>query len=62
MKCPECHFENSEDTLYCGHCGAQLSAAQPAQEAGPAFDEISISQTKILQTPVSELIRGTIFA
>jgi len=51
MKCPKCHFENPEDTLYCGKCAAPLHP----------LEEIS-EPTKTLETPKEELIRGTTFA
>ncbi|NIM89848.1 MAG: protein kinase [Candidatus Aminicenantes bacterium] len=52
MKCPECHFENPDDTVYCGKCGKKF---QPPED-------ISISRTKTLKTPIKELTRGTTFA
>jgi len=52
MKCPECHFENPADTLYCGKCGTKL----------PTLDEIQASQTKTFETHKEELTTGTIFA
>ncbi|MBM3285243.1 MAG: zinc-ribbon domain-containing protein, partial [Candidatus Aminicenantes bacterium] len=29
MKCPKCHSENPDDTLYCGQCGARLLSIAP---------------------------------
>lgn len=52
MKCPQCQFENPADTLYCGKCGSRLLSVE----------ELPISQTKTIQTPLKELTRGTIFA
>jgi len=52
MKCPECQFENPDDTLYCGKCGTKFLPSE----------DISISRTKTLKTPLKELARGTIFA
>ena len=52
MKCPKCHANNPDTQCFCGECGTQL---------GPP-EEIEISQTKTLETPVEELTRGTIFA
>lgn len=52
MKCPKCHFENPADIIYCGKCGTRL----------PSSEEISISHTKTIQTPLKELTRGTTFA
>ncbi|MDH4272551.1 MAG: zinc ribbon domain-containing protein, partial [Candidatus Aminicenantes bacterium] len=52
MKCPECRFDNTKDTRYCGQCGTQL----PASEADP------LSITKTMETPLRELAVGTVFA
>jgi len=52
MRCPECQFENPEDTLFCGKCGTKF----------PSPEEIVVSHTKTLQTPVKDLIKGTTFA
>lgn len=50
MKCPKCHFENPDDTLYCGKC------------ATPLKEEVSVSHTETLETPVEELTTGSTFA
>jgi len=52
MKCPKCHFENPEDTRFCGRCGTQL----------PRPEEISVSATKTLQASRKELTVGGTFA
>jgi serine/threonine-protein kinase len=52
MNCPKCRFENPEDTLYCGKCGARL--------VGPSID--SASPTETLQAPKKELTTGSSFA
>jgi len=52
MKCPKCHFDNPEDTYFCGKCGTQL----------PPSEEIPVSKTKTLRTPIRELTRGSTFA
>ncbi len=52
IKCPKCHFENPDTVHFCGECGTQIILA----------DEISVSHTKTLETPVKDLIKGTIFA
>jgi serine/threonine protein kinase len=52
MKCLKCHFDNPEDTLFCGKCGIQLPSSQP----------ISYSHTETLQTPIKELTTGSTFA
>ncbi len=51
MKCPKCHHHNPPDTIYCGKCAAPL----------PPSEEISVSHTKTLETPIEELTRGTTF-
>jgi serine/threonine protein kinase/tetratricopeptide (TPR) repeat protein len=50
IKCPKCHFDNPDDTLYCGKCGTPL----------PSSKEIPVTAT--LETPTEELTRGTTFA
>jgi len=52
MKCPKCHFENPEDTIYCGKCATPL----------PGAGEIPYSQTETLHTPIKELVAGSTFA
>lgn len=52
MKCPKCHFENPEDTHFCGRCAAPLHAAE----------DISGIPTQTLQMPIQELFTGTTFA
>ena len=52
MKCPKCHFDNPDDTYFCGKCGTQL----------PPSEEIPLSKTKTLRTPIRELTRGSTFA
>ena len=52
MKCPKCYFDNPSDSKFCKECCTQLLAAE----------DISISRTKTLQTPVKDLIKGTTFA
>jgi serine/threonine-protein kinase len=50
INCPKCHFDNLDDTVYCGKCATPL----------PSSEEIPV--TKTLETPTEELTRGTIFA
>lgn len=52
MKCPRCHFGNPDDTLYCGKCGTKFKSPE----------DISVTQTKTLETPIDELAAGSIFA
>jgi len=52
VKCPNCRFENPDDTHYCGHCGARF--------AGSSRD--SASPTETLVTPKKELTTGSTFA
>jgi hypothetical protein len=49
-KCPKCHHENPDDTLFCGKCGTQF----PDQE--------KIEVTESLETPREELTTGSTFA
>jgi serine/threonine protein kinase/tetratricopeptide (TPR) repeat protein len=51
MKCPKCHFENPDDTIYCGKCATPLRPSE----------EISVP-TQTLETPREELTRGSTFA
>jgi len=52
VTCPKCQTENTSDSQFCKKCATPL----------PPSDEISVSHTKTLETPVEELTRGTIFA
>jgi len=51
MKCPKCYFENPDDTLYCGKCGARLLGSGIG----------SASPTETLQAPKKELTTGSTF-
>ena len=52
IKCPKCHFDNPDETIYCGKCATPL----------PSSKDISVSQTETLQTPIKELTTGSTFA
>ena len=52
MKCPKCHFDNPDDTHFCGKCATPL----------PPSEEISVSPTKTLETPIKELPKESVFA
>jgi len=52
VKCPKCLSDNPPDSRYCRKCAAPL----------PTEEDLSVSVTKTLQLPASELERGTIFA
>lgn len=52
MKCPECHFENPEDTRFCGNCGIKLDSPE----------EISRTETKTFPQFGEELPTGSLFA
>ncbi len=52
MECPKCHFENPEDSSFCGKCATPL----------PSLEEISATPTKTLEKKAKELSRGTTFA
>ena len=51
IQCLKCHFENPEDTIFCGKCGTQLI---------PSKDIPSL--TKTLETPIHQLTEATVFA
>ena len=50
IKCPKCHHENPDDTIYCGKCTTPL---KPVEEMGV---------TETIEAPKEELTRGTTFA
>jgi serine/threonine protein kinase len=52
MECPKCHFENPDNSSFCGKCAAPL----------PSVEEISATPTKTLKKASDELTRGTTFA
>ncbi len=52
MKCPKCHFDNPEDTNFCGKCATPL----------PSSREFPVSLTETLKTPIKELTTGSTFA
>jgi len=52
IKCPKCQSDNPDTQRFCGECGTQLSSAE----------DIPISRTKTLQTPITELTRGSTLA
>ena len=52
IKCPKCHFDNHSDSKFCKECGTQIIPSE----------EILVSPTKTLVTPIQELTRGTTFA
>ncbi|GAJ14837.1 unnamed protein product [marine sediment metagenome] len=48
IKCPKCHCDNPDDTLYCGKCETPLLSSE----------EITDSSTKTLETPIKDLTTG----
>jgi hypothetical protein len=50
VKCPKCHYENPDDTAFCGKCGGRLHSPEEAEV------------TKTLETPKKELTTGATFA
>ena len=52
LECPKCHTENPDTQSFCGYCGTQLT---PLKEGSPSI-------TKTLETPVTRLAIGSIFA
>ncbi len=51
-KCPKCNADNPDTQSFCGDCGTLLTSSS----------EISPSVTKTLQTPITRLATGSIFA
>jgi serine/threonine protein kinase/Tfp pilus assembly protein PilF len=52
IECPKCHFDNPDDTVYCGKCATPL----------PSSKKIPASPTKTLEAPTEELTTGSTFA
>ncbi len=52
MKCHKCQTENPETSRFCADCGTQLYPAQ----------DIQVSHTETIQTPMIELTTGSTFA
>jgi len=50
IECPKCRTENPDNQKFCGEC------------ATPLTHSANISQTKTLETPISELCTGSLFA
>jgi len=50
IECPKCHFDNPDDTVYCGKCATPL----------PSSEEILVTET--IETPSEELTTGSTFA
>ena len=50
IKCPKCHHENPDDTIYCGKCTTPLK---------PSVD---IDVTATIEAPKEELTTGSTFA
>jgi len=51
-KCPKCQFDNPDDTRFCGNCAAPLKPG----------NDIPVSPTKTLQTPIREFTKGSTVA
>lgn len=49
-KCPKCHSDNPDDSVYCGKCATPLPLSR------------DIPVTKTLETPTDKLASGTTFA
>ena len=52
MECPECHFENPDDSRFCSKCGTQIHS----------LEKISSPHTETIQIPIKELTIGGTFA
>ncbi|KPJ69992.1 hypothetical protein AMJ44_01555 [candidate division WOR-1 bacterium DG_54_3] len=42
IKCPKCHFDNPENTIFCGKCATPLQQEQPIHGTALTNEEISI--------------------
>lgn len=62
MKCLKCDFENPEKSRFCSNCGTQLIAVPSIQEPSSLEEEIALTETRTLHTPVKKLKRGSVFA
>ena len=52
VECPNCHFENPDDTVFCGKCGTKYSSSE----------QPPIEHTETLQTPVKVPTKGRTIA
>ena len=52
VKCPKCHYENPDDTYYCGKCATHLKP----------LESFFFSQTETLQTPEKDSFKGKTIA
>jgi serine/threonine protein kinase/Tfp pilus assembly protein PilF len=52
IECPKCHFDNTDDSVYCGKCTTPLKPS----------DDAPIEHTETLQVPTEELTTGSTFA
>ncbi len=51
MECPNCYYENPDDSHFCNKCATPL----------PLINEISVSPTRTMEHTTDELTRGTTF-
>lgn len=52
IKCPKCHYDNPDDTFYCGKCATGLKPS----------GAVSFSRTETLKTSRKELLKGKTIA
>ncbi|TET24164.1 MAG: zinc-ribbon domain-containing protein, partial [Candidatus Aminicenantes bacterium] len=52
IKCPKCHSDNTDTARFCSNCATPL----------PSQEDILVSPTKTMETPVEELTTGSTFA
>ncbi len=52
VKCPKCHYENPDDTFYCGKCATHLKP----------LESFFFSQTETIKTPEKDSFKGKTIA
>jgi serine/threonine protein kinase/tetratricopeptide (TPR) repeat protein len=66
MKCPKCLSDNPDTKSFCADCGTQLTPSEATPSAPAASSEGEAPAQSIptvtLETPIEEIMRGTLFA
>lgn len=52
VECPNCHFKNPDDTMYCGKCGTKY----------PRAEGITVSFAETLESPARYFAKGSLIA